>query len=157
MTWHVVKPCLKFQQTGWVCLQAGGLRQVYHLHLPRSPSHFHPVFPVIKLTPALSNPTWDQQPVPPMFFVRVRNTLKLSRCWIHICMNWVQFLIKWEGVRSRYDPLIRSLTGFLFGCDPFPRTPTYSSLFLPRPSPSPSCEHMLVTIIPHTSYYYDQP
>ena len=39
--------------------------QAYRLCLPKSLSHLHPVFPVIKLTPAPLDPILGQKPAPP--------------------------------------------------------------------------------------------
>ena len=72
----------------------------YHLHLPPSLKCLHPVFPVVKLTPAPKDPIPGRHPVPPpppilregeehfeveqVLDSRMRN-------------NWLQFLIKWKG------------------------------------------------------------
>jgi hypothetical protein len=37
----------------------------YHLQLPRSMSHLHPVFPVVKLMPAPADPILGQRDDPP--------------------------------------------------------------------------------------------
>jgi hypothetical protein len=55
------------------------------------------------------------------------------------------------------DEKDEAMMGFLFGSDPFPKTLTYSSVLIPGPSLCLSCEHMLVTIIPRTSYFYGHP
>jgi hypothetical protein len=64
---HTTRPSQKlahWQLEPYTVEHRVGLK-AYRLRLPISLSHLHPVFPVIKLTPALNNPIPGRQPVPP--------------------------------------------------------------------------------------------
>jgi transposase InsO family protein len=74
--------------------------QAYRLRLPKSLSRLHPVFPVIKLTPAPNDPIPGRQPVPPPPPVlrEGEEHFEVERVLdSRMRANRLQFLIKWKG------------------------------------------------------------
>ena len=72
----------------------------YHLHLPPSMSRLHPVFNVVKLTPALDNPILGHRPCPPPLLEIINGVEE----WIveeildSQMINWkLCYLVKREG------------------------------------------------------------
>ena len=70
--------------------------QAYHLCFPKSLSCLHPVFPVIKLTPAPNDPIPGQHPIPPPPVLREGKehfeVEQVLDSWMQV--NHLQFLIK---------------------------------------------------------------
>ena len=77
-----------------VCLHA------YHLRLPKSMSWLHPVFPVIKLTSALEDPSPGQHalPPPPPVLLDGEEHFEVEQVLdSRMRRGRLQFLIKWKG------------------------------------------------------------
>jgi Chromo (CHRromatin Organisation MOdifier) domain len=74
--------------------------QAYCLHLPKSLSRLHPVFPGIKLTPAPNDPIPGRQPVPPPPPVLCEGEEHFEVEKVldsRMRANCLQLLIKWKG------------------------------------------------------------
>ena len=72
----------------------------YRLHLPRSYSQLHPVFPVVKLTPALADPIPGRRtppPPPPTLLDGVAEYDVEAILNSRFRYNRMEYLVKWKG------------------------------------------------------------
>ena len=78
----------------------------YHLCLPVSLQRLHPVFNVVKLTPAPPDPIpgWKSAPPPPPELIDGEEHYEVETI-LNSCMFWrkLQYLIKWEGYGTEHN------------------------------------------------------
>lgn len=78
----------------------------YRLRLPRSMNRLHPVFNVIKLTPAPEDPIPNQRtaPPPPPVLVNDQEEWEVKEILDSHFHRWkLQYLIKWQGFRREHN------------------------------------------------------
>jgi hypothetical protein len=103
-TWLSKK--LSHQQLGPYVVERQVAKNAYRLRLPKSMSRLHPVFNIVKLTPAPADPIPGRHPKPPPppelvdgeeeYEVEEILDSKMFR-------GWLRFLIKWKGYGREHN------------------------------------------------------
>jgi hypothetical protein len=81
-------------------------RGAYHLLLPPHFHRLHPVFPIVKLSPAYPDPILGRRPAlpPPPTLVDGEKEYKVETILdSQMCHNRLEYLVKWKGYDKSYN------------------------------------------------------